>query len=66
MVHGRSTGEVEDIVGTMSDETGIKDFRIIYSLREFKKVRLRYFTEEFCIWEKSAFLQNDTERLSAG
>jgi DNA-binding Lrp family transcriptional regulator len=66
MVHGRSVGEVEEIVGTMSDETGIKDFKIIYSLREFKKVRLRYFTEDFSLWEKSAFLPDDTEELSAG
>lgn len=66
MVHGRSTGEVEEIVGRMSAETGIKDFKIIYSLREFKKVRLRYFTEDFRLWEESAKVPNNMEQSSEG
>lgn len=44
MIHGRSKDEVEGVVKEISRETGLKDFLIFYSLREFKKERLRYFT----------------------
>ncbi len=45
MVHGRDRDEVESTVYKIGRETGIKDFLILYSLREFKKQRISYFTE---------------------
>lgn len=52
MIHGKSLEEVEGLVETMSRETQLKDFRILYSSREFKKVRPRYFTGDYYLWEK--------------
>ena len=43
MIHARTTEAAEKIVGHLSDSIGIKDYRILFSLREFKKERLKYF-----------------------
>ncbi len=53
MVHGKSKEEVERVVGEMAEEIGVKEYRYLYSTREFKKVRIKYFCEEFAEWEKS-------------
>ena len=43
MIHGESTEEVEEIARRISEKTGIKDYRMLYSTREFKKSSMRYF-----------------------
>lgn len=45
MVHARSREECECLVAEMAEATGIHDHATLYSLREFKKVRVRYFEE---------------------
>ncbi|WP_201354203.1 Lrp/AsnC family transcriptional regulator [Hydrogenimonas urashimensis] len=52
MVHGKSKEEVESIVEEMAGEIGIKEYNYLYSTREFKKVRIEYFSPEFEKWEK--------------
>ncbi len=52
MIHGTSKEEVEQIAKKMSEETGIKDYTILYSTVEFKKQRIKYFTEDIYNWEK--------------
>ncbi|WP_300364396.1 Lrp/AsnC family transcriptional regulator [Hydrogenimonas sp.] len=52
MVHGKSKEEVENIVEEMAAEIGVKEYNYLYSTREFKKVRIRYFSPEFEEWEK--------------
>lgn len=43
MIHARSTEECEHVAATIAAETGISDYALLYSTREFKKVRVRYF-----------------------
>lgn len=43
MIHARSREECEQIAVEMSRATGIADYTLLYSTREFKKVRVRYF-----------------------
>ncbi len=50
MIHGKSEEEVDELVKRVSEESGIKDYQILYSTREFKKTRVRYFTEEIYHW----------------
>jgi len=50
MIHGKSKEEVDGLVERVSKESGIKDYQILYSTREFKKTRVRYFTEEIYRW----------------
>lgn len=43
MIHGESEQEVQEIAKRMSEETGIKDYDILFSIREFKKTSMMYF-----------------------
>jgi len=51
MIHGRSNDEVESCIESISVATGLRDFRILYSTVEYKKRRVRYFTDEWRDWE---------------
>jgi siroheme decarboxylase len=46
MAHGRSKEECDAILDSIAEDTGIDERRTLYSSTEFKKVRLRYFTDE--------------------
>ncbi len=43
MVHGTSKEQCERAIKDIAAKTGIKDYAFLYSLREFKKTRVRYF-----------------------
>lgn len=43
MIHGRSKDEVLKIAKKMSEETGIADYDVLFSTREFKKTSMQYF-----------------------
>lgn len=45
MIHGTSKEEVEDCVAAICEEVGSYPYHVLYSLREFKKERVRYFVE---------------------
>jgi siroheme decarboxylase len=52
MVHGRSVEECENVLAAMAEETGLTDYTSLYSTREYKKTRVRYFTPEMVAWER--------------
>ena len=52
MVHGRTEEECESVLGAMSEESDITEYASLYSTREYKKTRVRYFTPEMEAWEK--------------
>jgi DNA-binding Lrp family transcriptional regulator len=54
MIHGRTREELEDFVRELSEEIGVKDYKILYSTQEFKKKRIKYFSEDFYKWEEDA------------
>ena len=43
MIHATSRDKCEDVVREISRETGIDDYMLLYSTREYKKTRVRYF-----------------------
>ncbi|MDF1513829.1 MAG: Lrp/AsnC family transcriptional regulator [Anaerolineae bacterium] len=45
MVHGQTKEQVETVVAQISQETGLDEYEILYSTKEFKKERVRYFAE---------------------
>ncbi|HZG48259.1 MAG TPA: hypothetical protein VEY90_01940 [Thermoleophilaceae bacterium] len=51
MAHGRSKQECDAILDSIAEDTGIEERRTLYSSTEFKKTRLRYFTDEHRRWE---------------
>ncbi len=52
MIHGQSREECLTIVQALGETTGIPDPAILWSTREFKKTRVRYFTGETETWER--------------
>jgi len=51
MVHGKTTEETNGIIEEMAKEIDAKSHMPLYSSREFKKVRIEYFTPAFEAWE---------------
>jgi siroheme decarboxylase len=52
MVHGRTEEECETVLDAMATESGLTERASLYSTREYKKTRVRYFTPEMEAWEK--------------
>lgn len=51
MVHGKTREETNSIIADMAKEIESVSHRPLYSSREFKKVRIEYFTEADAAWE---------------
>jgi DNA-binding Lrp family transcriptional regulator len=51
MTHGRTKDECEDVLKAISAETGLDDYIVLYSTKEYKKTRVSYFTPEMYAWE---------------
>jgi hypothetical protein len=45
MVHGHSEDEVRKTVAEMASRVGLKEYDVLFSTTEFKKVSMRYFLE---------------------
>jgi len=52
MIHGKTTEETNRIIDEISNEIQSNSHIPLYSSREFKKVRIEYFTSSFQEWEK--------------
>jgi len=52
MVHGKTTEETNGIIEEMAKEIPNKSHMPLYSSREFKKVRIEYFTPACAEWEE--------------
>ncbi len=50
MVHGPSRESCHEIARELSRQTGLEDYAVLFSEREFKKQRLRYFLPELDRW----------------
>lgn len=53
MIHTTSDQETEKLIEEMAKEIGAKEYRPLYSLREFKKKRIRYFSPDIYEWERA-------------
>lgn len=54
MIHGRTKEDCEAVLTAISEKTGITNYRALYSTKEYKKVRVPYFTSEYDDWEAYA------------
>ncbi|MCX7734123.1 MAG: Lrp/AsnC family transcriptional regulator [bacterium] len=57
MIHAHSKEEGDRIIQKMAEETGIKERAELVSTKEYKKVRLKYFTPDWEAWENSVLSQ---------
>jgi DNA-binding Lrp family transcriptional regulator len=52
MIHGRSARECEETVEAIASETGVGEYTLLWSVKEYKKTRVRYFTPEWDEWRR--------------
>jgi siroheme decarboxylase len=52
MIHTKTYEECNKIVEEMKTKTGLSEYKILISSREFKKVRIVYFSDAFDRWNK--------------
>lgn len=50
MVHGRSARDCEETIEAIRAATGIDEHTLLWSIKEYKKTRVRYFTPEWDAW----------------
>jgi len=50
MVHGRTARDCEATIEAIRTETGVDEYCLLWSVKEYKKVRLEYFTPEWDTW----------------
>jgi DNA-binding Lrp family transcriptional regulator len=47
MIHGQSEEDCLTVVAEIAQATGLDDYALLYSTKEYKKVRVQYFTEDY-------------------
>lgn len=52
MIHGRKVADCREVVEAISAETGITDYALLFSTKEYKKVRLKFYTDDYDEWER--------------
>ncbi len=58
MVHGKTKEQTDSIVKEMEREVDFNENRYLYSSREFKKIRVKYYTDETYRWENRMIERN--------
>ena len=51
MVHGHHDQDCQEVFDAIARATAIGEYALLYSTKEYKKIRLRYFTPEVAAWE---------------
>ena len=50
MVHGMNARECEDTIAAIREETGVDEYELLWSVKEYKKTRVRYYTDDWDDW----------------
>ena len=50
MVHGKNAKECEATIAAIHDETGVDEYALLWSIKEYKKTRVRYYTDDWDDW----------------
>jgi DNA-binding Lrp family transcriptional regulator len=50
MVHGKNARDCEETIAAIHDETGINEYALLWSVKEYKKTRVKYFTDDWDDW----------------
>jgi siroheme decarboxylase len=60
MVHGTSVEQCEEILSSISKKTGVTEYISLYSTREYKKTRTKFYTPAYEEWEAEHMPQPET------
>ncbi len=50
MVHGHNARDCEDTIAAIQADTGVEEYALLWSVKEYKKTRVRYFTGDWDDW----------------
>jgi DNA-binding Lrp family transcriptional regulator len=50
MVHGKNARECENTIAAIQAETGVDEYALLWSVKEYKKTRVKYFTSDWDAW----------------
>ncbi|MDP9405805.1 MAG: AsnC family transcriptional regulator [Actinomycetota bacterium] len=59
MIHATSKERVEEAVADIRTKTGLNDYRLLYSTKEYKKIRVRYFDPAYAAWARAHIVAAD-------
>jgi DNA-binding Lrp family transcriptional regulator len=59
MIHATSKEKVEEAVADVQRRTGLTDYRLLYSTKEYKKIRVRYFDPAYGEWAAAHLTESD-------
>jgi DNA-binding Lrp family transcriptional regulator len=59
MIHATSKEKVEQAVKSICERSGLDDYRLLYSTKEYKKIRVRYFDPAYDQWARANILPED-------
>ncbi|MBI5285843.1 MAG: Lrp/AsnC family transcriptional regulator, partial [Chloroflexi bacterium] len=57
MIHARSTAECDAFIAQLARDHGLDDYAVLYSTKEYKKVRPVYFSPAEAAWEQRYLAQ---------
>ncbi len=52
MIHGKTPEDTQSVIDSIAKTIDYKSNMALYSSREFKKIRIKYFSDEFSQWEE--------------
>ncbi|MFM8305209.1 MAG: AsnC family transcriptional regulator [Actinomycetota bacterium] len=53
MVHGKNARDCEQTIAAIQAETGVDEFVLLWSVKEYKKTRVKYFTPDWDEWARA-------------
>ena len=53
MVHGQTRADCEATLGAISQASGVQKYASLYSVHEYKKIRIKYFEQDTARWESA-------------
>lgn len=66
MIHAKSKENCQAIAREISQETGVSDYVILFSTKEYKKARLKYFAPAQAVTSRSQSLHTEAQRYMPG
>lgn len=59
MIHATSKERVAEAVDDIRERTGLEDYRLLYSTKEYRKIRVRYFDPAYDRWARANITPED-------
>lgn len=65
MIHATSREKVDEAIASVQQTTGLTEYQLLYSTKEYKKIRVKFFDPEYEAWQSAHLLPEDLESVAA-